>query len=45
MPYRKRHTRVTTSHQHRHALPTVLYLAGALLTLNAWLVSQQLLGF
>lgn len=44
MPYRKRHTRVTTAH-HRQALPAVLYLGGILLLLNAWLVSQQLLRF
>jgi hypothetical protein len=30
---------------HRLALPAVLYLAGALLVINAWLVSQQVLSF
>ena len=43
MPYRKRHPRAAASH-HRQILPAVLYLAGVLLILNAWLVSQQLFG-
>jgi hypothetical protein len=39
MAYRKR-TKAATLHHHRHTLPAVLYLAGALLVINAWLVSQ-----
>ena len=44
MPYRKRHTRLATDHQ-RHLLLAVLYLAGVILLINAWLVSQQLVSF
>jgi hypothetical protein len=44
MPYRKRRARVAAGH-HRLSLPAVLYLAGAVLILNAWLVSQQVLSF
>lgn len=44
MHHPKRHTRSAVAH-HRHALHAVLYLGGALLLLNAWLVSQQLLEF
>jgi hypothetical protein len=44
MPYRKRRARVAAGH-HRLALPTALFLAGALLVINAWLVSQQVLSF
>jgi hypothetical protein len=40
MSYRKRHTKTATLHHHRHTLPAVLYLAGAVLVINAWLVSQ-----
>ena len=40
MPCQKRLTKATSLHHHRHTLPAVLYLAGALLVINAWLVSQ-----
>lgn len=48
MPHRKRHLRVAAAAQrshHRQTLLTVLYLSAALLLVNAWLVSQQLLPF
>lgn len=44
MPYRKRRARVAAGH-HRLTLRAVLYLSGAVLILNAWLVSQQPLSF
>jgi len=44
MPYRKRRPRAAAGH-HRLTLPAVLYVAGAVLILNAWLVSQQVLSF
>ena len=44
MPDRKRRARVAAGH-HRLALPAVLCLAGALLVINAWLVSQHVLSF
>jgi len=41
MSYRKRHKKAATlHHHHRHTLLAVLYLAGAVLVINAWLVSQ-----
>jgi len=43
MRYRKCHTKVAAAH-HRRTLPVVLYMAAALLIINAWLVSQQLPG-
>ncbi len=39
MPHRRRHSRLATT-QHRHMLLAALYLAGALLVFNAWLVTQ-----
>jgi hypothetical protein len=44
MPDRKRRARVAAGH-HRLALPAVLCLAGAVLVINAWLVSQHVLSF
>lgn len=44
MPYRKRRVKVATDH-HRQTLLAVLYLCGVVLTINAWLVSQQLISF
>ncbi len=40
MRHRRRYPRTAVTH-HRQILPAVLYLAGALLVLNAWLVLQQ----
>lgn len=44
MPYRKRQPRVATTRE-RQPLPAVLNLGGALLIINAWLVTQQPPGF
>jgi hypothetical protein len=44
MQHHKRDARVAIRH-HRLALAAVLYLSGALLVLNAWLVSQNSAGF
>jgi hypothetical protein len=44
MPHRKRRAKAAGGH-HRLSLPAVLYLSGVVLILNAWLVSQQVLGF
>ena len=38
MPHRKPHTRPATEH-HRQMLLAVLYLAGVVLLINAWLVA------
>lgn len=48
MPNRKREIKVAAQPQrdyHRQMLLAVLYLAGVLLAINAWLVSQQLISF
>ena len=44
MSYRKRDPK-SAPVQHRQTLLAVLFLAGMLLIINAWLVSQQLLSF
>ena len=44
MQHHKHDARVAIRH-HRLALAAVLYLSGALLVLNAWLVSQNSAGF
>jgi hypothetical protein len=44
MPNRKRRARLASGH-HRQTLPAVLYLSGAVLILNAWLVTQQIFSF
>lgn len=46
MPHRKRRLKVAAQHREQHhLLLAVLYLGGVLLLFNAWLVSQNLLGF
>lgn len=48
MPNRKREIKVAAQPQRDHQrqmLLAVLYLAGVLLAINAWLVSQQLISF
>jgi len=47
MPNPKHQDRLSRDHrdQHRQTLLAVLYLAGVLLLINAWLVSQQLISF
>jgi hypothetical protein len=46
MPHRKRQLKVATQQrEHQHLLLAVLYLGGVLLLVNAWLVSQNLVGF
>lgn len=48
MQDRKPEIKVATQPQrdhHRHMLLAVLYLAGVLLLINAWLVSQQVVTF
>jgi hypothetical protein len=46
MPHRKRQSKVAIQQrEHHHLLLAVLYLGGVLLLVNAWLVSQNLVGF
>ena len=48
MQERKTEVKVAAQPQrdhHRHMLLAVLYLAGVLLLINAWLVSQQVVTF
>jgi hypothetical protein len=46
MPSKKqRHLKVATqSREHNHRLWAVLYVGGALLLFNAWLVTQNVIG-
>lgn len=46
MPHRKRPLKVATQQREQHhLLLAVLYLGAVLLLVNAWLVSQNLVGF